>query len=243
MKNIFHASLVLATLSFATLTTNRAKADTYVFANSQGAMAYEFLTGWTFGTMYPDLISALNTGAGSPHSMPSFLKFDLSGATISGTDVASATLRLYLVDVAASGFGGNPSDDYPVAVNFSLVTGGDWNKSTITYGNAPAAGSSIGLVSGIDSIGSWLELDITSLFQGWLDGDINNYGLKLSQPESLRDGANTPIFALFASDGYEDQNLRPQIIVQTVPEPSTYFLIGVGLGTLFILGRIRKSHA
>ncbi len=55
-------------------------------------MTYQFLTGWTFGTMYPEFISALNTGASSPHSMPSYLKFDLTGLVgVDAEDIESAT--------------------------------------------------------------------------------------------------------------------------------------------------------
>jgi hypothetical protein len=40
---------------------------------------------------------------------------------------------------------------------------------------------------------------------------------------------------MFASDGYEDASLRPQIVVQTIPEPATCFLPGIGLGALLFV--------
>ncbi len=217
------------------------RAETHVITNSQGAMAYEFLTGWTFGTMYPEIISALNTGASSPHSMPSYLKFDLSGLIADGveaTDITSATLRLYLTDVVASGFGVNPSEAYPASVNFNLVTEHDWNKSTITYGNAPDAGALVGSVTGIDSVGYWVELDLTGVVQDWVSGDAANYGLKLTQPNNVRDNTNTSVFALFSSDGAASN--RPELVINSVPEPSTYLLLGGSALLLFVL-RKRKT--
>lgn len=204
-------------------------------------MTYEFLTTWTFGSMYPEFFSALNTGASSAHSMPSYLKFDLSGlVSVDAEDITSATLRLYLTDVAASGFGVNPSEAYPVAANFSLVTGGDWSKATITYGNAPAAGGLVGSITGIDSVGVWVELDLTSVVQGWVSGDVANYGLRITQPTNVRDATNNSVFALFNSDGAASN--RPELIVNTVPEPSVSLLMG-GTGLFFLVVRRRRQAA
>jgi hypothetical protein len=191
--------------------------------------------------MYPEFISALNTGASSAHSMPSYLKFDLSGLTaVNAEDIESATLRLYLTDVAASGFGVNPSEAYPVSANFNLVTGGDWSKATITYGNAPAAGPLVGGITGIDSVGVWVELDLTDVVQGWVSGDTANYGLRLTQPTNVRDNTNTSVFAMFASDGAASN--RPELVINTVPEPSVCLLLG-GTGMFFLVARRRRSAA
>lgn len=238
MKKLFSILSAIA-LTFSVLPD--ASAETYVLNNSQGAMTYQFLTSWTFGTMYPEFISALNTGASSPHSMPSYLKFDLSGLVgVDSEDIESATLRLYLTDVAASGFGVNPSEAFPVTVDFSLVTGGDWSKSTITYGNAPATNGIVGTVSGIDGVGYWIELDLTDVVQDWVSGDVANYGLKLTQPANVRDGSNTSVFAMFASDGAAAN--KPELVVTTagaVPEPSTVLLTGAGLA--LVLMRRRRA--
>lgn len=234
---------LLVTAATSVLALLPSRADTYVLTNSQGAMTYEFLTGWTFGSMYPEIISALNTGATSPHSMPSYLKFDLSGlVAIDPDDITSATLRLYLADVAASGFGVNPSETYPVSVNFNLVTGGDWSKATITYGNAPAAGGLVGGVTGIDSVGVWVEIDLTDLVKDWVSGDVANYGLRLTQPTNVRDNTNNSVFALFNSDGATTN--RPELVVTTsaVPEPSVSLLMG-GTGLFFLIMRRRRVAA
>lgn len=218
-----------------------AQGETIIVDDSQGAMVYEFLTGWTFGTMYPDLIAAANTGPSSPHSMPSYLKFDLSGliGTVEAGDVTSATLRLYVADGSVTGFGANPSEEFPVSVDFSLVTGGDWSKNTITYGNAPAAGGLVGSIIDIDSAGVWVELDITGVVQSWLGGDTANYGLKLTQPESVRDGTGNSIFAVFSSDGATSN--QPQLVINTVPEPSTWALMGLS-GSFVVFYMLRRKR-
>ncbi len=76
----------------------------------------------------------------------------------------------------------------------------------------------------VDSVGYWVELDLTGVVQDWVSGDAANYGLKLTQPNNVRDNTNTSVFALFSSDGAASN--RPELVINSVPEPSTYLLLG-----------------
>lgn len=61
-------------------------------------------------------------------------------------------------------------------------------------------------------VGSWYRIDITDLYNSWMDGSIPNYGVKLRPGPSP--GNNT--WSEFYSANYDgDPSLRPRIIVRT----------------------------
>jgi RHS repeat-associated protein/CSLREA domain-containing protein len=107
------------------------------------------------------------------------LKFTVSG--VNGQSITSAKIRLYNVDSATKG-----GDFYPVANN-------TWQQSTVTWNNAPAAGSTLLASLGSVSPNTWYEVDITSLITG--DG---TYSLRVSSTSSngadysSKEGANPP---------------------------------------------------
>lgn len=199
------------------------QAATYTVGASQNTMAYEFLTGWVFYDLYPDFIAPTNTGVASPHSMNAYIQYDLSSVSaIDAASVSSATLRLYVLDNSAIGFGLNPSEEYPVAIDFYTLTAG-WDQTTLTWSNQPAPDSLVASISDISSVGYWLEIDVTSTVKEWLDGSLANYGLLLTQSESVRDATNTAIFPALAANRNPDESIRPQLVITTaIPEPSTY---------------------
>ena len=96
----------------------------------------------------------------------SYLKFKLSTlpAGTKGTDVAKATLKVYVGTVTTPG----TIDLYEA--------GGAWNEKTITANTSPALGALIGSGISIDAgkKGQYLTIDVTSAARKWLDGVANN---------------------------------------------------------------------
>jgi hypothetical protein len=116
---------------------------------------------------------------GSP-VVRSYLSFDLSGVS---APITKATLRVYANSSAAAGF-----DAAGVSTS--------WSESTLTAGNAPTPGSSVG-VSGPFTAGSWASVDVTSLLGsntlGVALSGINTTATSLASRES---GANAPQLVL-----------------------------------------------
>lgn len=69
----------------------------------------------------------------------------------------------------------------------------DWNESTLIWNNMPGQATSIGSFANMPAgTGGWLSLDITSTVQGWNNGTIPNYGLRLVTDQG---GSNSGAFA------------------------------------------------
>jgi hypothetical protein len=69
----------------------------------------------------------------------------------------------------------------------------DWNESTLTWNNMPGQSASIGSFANMPAnTGGWLSLNITSTVQGWNNGTIPNYGLRLVTDQG---GSNSGGFA------------------------------------------------
>jgi parallel beta-helix repeat protein len=96
------------------------------------------------------------------------IRFSVAG--IGAQSVASAKLRLYCAN------GSNRGGDF-------YETADDWSEGTVTWNNAPAAGSSAVASLGPVTKKTWVEVDVTPLIAG--DG---TYSLLVSSPSS--DGAD-----------------------------------------------------
>ncbi len=134
-----------------------------------------------------------------------YIKFRLSStlpANTPGSDVARATLKLYLRDVAAAG----TIDIYVVA--------GAWSEKTITANNAPPLGSLIAAAVSVQQSmkDQFLVVDLTSVVQQWLGtdgagtGGIVNHGVALV----ARNGAR----ATFDSKENTQTSHEPQLNIQ-----------------------------
>ncbi|QIF01664.1 DNRLRE domain-containing protein [Roseimicrobium sp. ORNL1] len=212
-------------------------------------MAYSFLSSWAMESLYPNLIAPANTGTASNHHMSAFLQFDLTPLIVealAGDDIISATMRLYVLSGAESGFGAGPSATYPVSFDVRLLEG-SWNEATLTWNNQPGGaynptttsppGTIVATSPTITNTGIWVDVDITDILTGWLDDPATNYGLRLTQPTEVRDSGGASVFPSFASSEYATESYRPQLVVQTVPEPETAVLFGLGVAGFLTVRR------
>ena len=104
-----------------------------------------------------------------------YLKFKLSPAlppATVATDLAKATLKLYVSNVGAPG----TIDVYEVA--------GNWNEKSVTANAAPAAGILVNAGVQIDANkkGQYLTIDISGAVSDWLSGAPNNGLLLVAGP-------------------------------------------------------------
>ena len=135
-----------------------------------------------------------------------YLKFDLSGIP-SGSIILSAKLKLF--------------DIYGSQINICVhrVTG-DWNETDITWNNQPGYDAdSIDCETSWES-NTWGEWNVTSLVQGWVDGDYPNYGFVL-----ITDAENVDKFRSKEYDGDDPQLIieyvEPNTVTQTITETET----------------------
>jgi hypothetical protein len=121
-------------------------------------------------------VTVLNVGG----SNASLIQFDLSMALsqLVGTPVPSsdtpvigrATLKVYANRVTSPG-----------TLNVAPLSS-SWTESTVTFNTAPAPGGVVGSAS-LSTSAQFVQVDITSLVQSWLNGTVANNGLYLSSPD------------------------------------------------------------
>lgn len=149
-----------------------------------------------------------------------YIKFKVSStlpAGTPGTDVAKATLKIYIGNVTNEG----KIDVYQIA--------SAWDESTITANNAPALGNLLVTTSqiGQDKRGKFLIIDLTSAVQAWLGDDGQgtngspNYGVALVVHPIDQ---TTPELASISIDSKENS--------QTSHEPALSVVLQNGAGGL-----------
>ncbi|MGB8451408.1 MAG: DNRLRE domain-containing protein [Anaerocolumna sp.] len=128
----------------------------------------------------------------------SFLKFDLS--SLPAASVSSAILRLYVFSKS----GVAPS---PIAVN--RVTSA-FDINTVTYNTMPTyvpTGITTNITTG--DVLTYVEIDVTTLINQWLNGTFPNNGIALTNSDGITDVlfGGKPVGAAF----------EPQLVVTFVP--------------------------
>ena len=162
----------------------------------------------------------------------SYLQFDLSDIPDSYT-ITSATLNLYSV------VGDPPFAPYPKAV-YAHHLDDSWDESTLTFYNRPYMMSETTSNWTLADTNTWNSWDITA----WVESD-NHTGDDLLTIGLAENGTygQTGVYFYFASKEYADANLRPSLIVEAVPSPSTILLQGsalIGLAIICVISRHRE---
>ncbi len=136
----------------------------------------------------------------------SYLRFNVTG--LSG-NVTSATLRIYATSSQSTGY-----TAYAVADN-------TWGETTITYSNAPAFGSALG-VSGAVSASTWTAVDVSTYVTGsgtfsFGLNTTNSTALALSSREA---GANAPQLVII-TDATASATNTPTATATAASQPSS----------------------
>jgi len=161
-------------------------------------------------------------------TMRSTLQFDLS-AIPAGSTINSATLSLYQ---AGQGDNSTPTlDAHYLTRNWTEGTGiwsatGDgatwgtydgvnnWTSPGGDYNPTPSASA-----VAPNSTAAWVNWDLTSLTQSWVDGSIANNGVLIKQ--DVENPAGTDIKLYISSDYTADPSLRPKLVIEYIPAPGT----------------------
>ena len=128
-----------------------------------------------------------------------FIKFDLSDHTddVTGDDITSATLRVYIQSVPKAG-----------EVTFAIPSV-DWDEDSLTGNDYPTSFSNSSYATADiakNDRGDYLEIDITDVAQDWFDGG-DNYGVAIL-PTS---GDNARV--KFGSQRISSK--RPEVVMET----------------------------
>lgn len=104
----------------------------------------------------------------------SLVQFDLAGIP-AGTQIASASLKLYLIE----------SWDYPN--RYRTITayrvGSGWAEMAVTWHNKPSCQEAYGSNSVKEDAWGWYDFNVTALVQAWVNGSQPNYGIMVRGPE------------------------------------------------------------
>jgi hypothetical protein len=199
---------------------------------------YQFLPTMNLNTSpgFGDVLPAGATTTG--HDTKSVVSFDLSSVGLTGSQVQSATLNLFVLDTTTTGFGANPSPSSPITVDLAPLstsfdqTTATWN--TITAGGAGPVETSLE-ISGINQL---VSFDVTSLVKDWLDGAANN-GVLLTGNAPVGSSPNW-VYAVFGSSATQ---FGPALVITPVPEPATLLLAMVAAPALAYVALRRKRNA
>jgi len=141
----------------------------------------------------------------------SLIKFNVSSISV-GTNICSAKLRLYYYD-------NNDGDPVGHIMNLYRILD-EWNETNASWNNQPSHDSIVSAFSIVpSSTGVWMEWDVTSDVQNFIDGYESNYGWKLIDNSSGSNdmtyfyskeyGSYLPYLEIEFADVYVDDDAEP----------------------------------
>lgn len=168
--------------------TLQASGDTYIYEKSSNRDR-------NYGTA-----STMYVGSKAPENMRSLVKFDVSSIPPDSA-IISATLQLNAKSVPAS------TRNY--LINRVLAS---WGELSVTWNNKPAAASSPTSSANTPSSPGWMEWDIASDIQAFVNGNPN-YGWQISD---ANENSPTKYKTEFHTLESTSATLRPMLVIQYV---------------------------
>ena len=206
-------------------------------STGQDGFGYQFLP--TTNVHFPQFSNWLPAGATTTgHDTQSVLKFDLTSVGLTGAQVASASIELYAISTESTNFGVSPSGGQPITVDMYAATS-SWDESTVTWNTLPTLGSLTDSVV-VNAINQTFTFDVTDLVKQWLDSPVSNNGVLLKAPNAVGESPSW-VYAVFNSS---NGSPAPALVINAVPEPSTWLLAALAAPALAWVGvRRRKRNA
>ena len=195
------------------------------------------------GTVH-DGLTFMNTGGSGNASL---LRFnDIFGAGTNQVDAGATINSATLTLTTLSGFVNLSNEVNDV---YNILT--PWVAATTSWISFAGGTSLAALQSQLSDAnnpiasftpnadGAGFTIDITTLVQGWSDGDFANYGLAINNLNPGGDGAS------FHTDNSGNINLRPLLAIDynevAVPEPGSAILLFVSVIGMLIRRRLMLS--
>jgi hypothetical protein len=203
---------------------------------SGDTFGYQFLPAMNLSAPTPGFGSLLPAGATTTgHDTKSVLSFDLSSVGLTGSQVQSASLNLFVVDTATTGFGASPSPGSPITVNLAPLSA-SFDESTATWNTITAGGAGpVETSLEISGINQTVSFNVTDLVKDWLDGSLANNGVLLTGDAPVGGSPNW-VYAVFSS---ASGGVAPELVITPVPEPATLLLAMVSAPAL-VFAAIRR---
>ena len=162
---------------------------------------------WNYGSRVQLLIGQYPPSSGQGLIIyRTYIEFGLSQIP-ANAKIVSAELQLYMTTEAWGGV--------LDAEAYQLTSA--WTESQITWNNQPNAGSAIITHVVIDpgaGRNRWISWNITSLVNGWYNGTIQNYGIKL---QGASEGGTQGNWVEFPSSDTTSGETTPKLVIQYVP--------------------------
>lgn len=159
-----------------------------------------------------DLIASQWTYGGVLHETRSLLKFDLSDIP-PGSAIVSAKISLYANPASGNGYANQPTYGINNACYLSMVTT-PWSVYGVTWNNQPtdSIANRAQLPQSTSTAQDYLDLDIDSFVQYWVQDPAHNYGLMI---KTLATGAYNSM--IFCTPANADTSKRPKLEVCYIP--------------------------
>jgi hypothetical protein len=211
------------------LCASTARAETFLIQSGEDSSPYAFTADTARGTRNT-AYAFTNSLNGEDHSFQYFIRFNLPpelfepGVTI---DYAYAWVY-YGYDYTIFE---DTTDEFGQVLCHQVLA--PWSQLTLTWNNRPPIGPVIDGWDDITKMGLYW-CDITELVQGWISGQVPNYGIAITSSEKR-------VIGFYTWDtGGMSPNFKPSLLVETLPEPRAGLWAGAAL--LFALARRRMRR-
>ncbi len=130
------------------------------------------------------------------------IQWDLSSVP-PGASIVSATMELY----CEAFYGSKTGNPIYYMINES------WDELTVTFNTQPDYDTTLPLTAVWPDAGTWYNVDVAEFVEEWVVGTHDNFGIYC-----FCEGTTGTCVPGFWSGDYQDESLRPRLVVEYFPE-------------------------
>lgn len=171
--------------------------DVEIFYPTADSHVYQLMSTSNYGDREYVWVEA---GSGANRRARGLIIFDLSSIA-PGTPITNATLRYYYYDMSGT-------DPVGRTHNFHRVTA-SWEELKVTWNIQPAHDAAVVGSYIVPASYGWIETDVTTQVQNWINGVHTNYGFKIVDANE----GTGPTYCRLIFRSREYATLRPNLFV------------------------------